>query len=235
VTKQTWNPCSILSPVPAVLVTVRGKNGEENVLTIGWAGTICTIPAMVSISVRKERYSYELLKESGEFVINLTTEALVRATDYCGVRSGRDEDKFAAMELHKEKASKVQAPLIKESPVNIECQVEQVIELGSHDLFIARVVAVDVDEKVIDEKGRLDLGKAHLIAYAHGSYYSLGKQLGTFGYTVKKAPERKSVKSVKKRTEKEPVKGAMTEPEKKSAKTGVKTARAARSTKKSAK
>ncbi len=184
--KQTWNPCSILSPVPAVLVTVKGKNGEENVLTIAWTGTICSNPAMVYISVRKERYSYDLLKESGEFVINLTTEDLVRAADYCGVRSGRSEDKFEKMGLHKEPAAKVGAPLIKESPVNIECRVEQIMELGSHDMFIAKVAAVDVDEKLIDARGRLKMGEAKLLAYAHGSYYGLGKYLGSFGYTVKK-------------------------------------------------
>ena len=135
--KQVWEPCSILSPVPAVLVTVRGKSGQDNVLTIAWCGTVCSSPAMVSISVRKERFSYEMLRESGEFVINLVTEDLVRAADYCGVRSGKTEDKFRTAGLTKAPASKVSAPLISESPVNIECRVTEVRELGSHDLFLA--------------------------------------------------------------------------------------------------
>lgn len=184
--KAVWDPCSILSPVPAVLVTVRGKDGQDNILTIAWCGTVCSSPAMVSISVRKERWSYRMLEESKEFVINLTTEKLLKAADYCGVRSGRTEDKFAAMGLHKEKAAKVGAPLLKESPVNIECRVEKILELGSHDLFLARVEAVDVDEELLDARGRLSLEKAGLIAYAHGAYFPLAEAIGTFGFSVKK-------------------------------------------------
>ncbi len=184
--KQVWDPCSILSPVPAVLATVRDQSGKDNVLTIAWCGTVSSNPPMVYISVRKERFSHHMLKESGEFVINLTTERLLRAADYCGVRSGRNEDKFAAAGLHKEEASKVSAPLIKESPVNIECRVTEVLELGSHDMFLARVEAVDVDESLLDEKGRLMLEKANLIAYAHGSYFPLGEAIGSFGWSVKK-------------------------------------------------
>ena len=184
--KQVWDPCCILSPLPAVLVTVRDKKGNDNVLTIGWTGIVCSNPAQVYISVRPERYSHDFLLENGEYVINLTTKALAKATDYCGVKSGRDEDKFASMKLHKEKASKVSPVLIAESPVNIECKVTKVLELGSHDMFLADVVAVDVDEKLIDKNGRLDLGKADLLSYAHGTYYTLGDFVGTFGYTVKK-------------------------------------------------
>ncbi len=184
--KQVWEPCSILSPVPAVLVTVRGKSGQDNVLTIAWCGTVCSSPAMVSISVRKERFSYEMLRESGEFVINLVTEDLVRAADYCGVRSGKTEDKFRTAGLTKAPASKVSAPLISESPVNIECRVTEVRELGSHDLFLAEVVAVDVDEKLLDPKGRLSLEQAGLVAYAHGQYFPLGESIGSFGYSVRK-------------------------------------------------
>ena len=184
--KQIWEPCSILSPVPAVLVTVRGKSGQDNVLTIAWCGTVCSSPAMVSISVRKERFSYEMLRESGEFVINLVTEELTRAADYCGVRSGKNEDKFRTSGLTKEPASKVSAPLIAESPVNIECRVKEVLELGSHDLFLAEVLSVDVDEKLLDERGRLMLERAGLVAYAHGQYFPLGETIGSFGYSVKK-------------------------------------------------
>lgn len=189
--KQIWKPCSILSPVPAVLVTVRGKGGEENVLTVAWTGTVCTNPAMVYISVRKERYSYPLIKESGEFVINLTTQGLAKAVDFCGVKSGRDTDKFAAMKLERVPASAVSAPLIAESPISIECRVKQIIELGSHDMFLAEVLAVDVDERYLDRNGRLSLEKAGLIGYAHGAYFELGKQLGTFGATVRKHKPRK--------------------------------------------
>jgi len=184
--KQVWEPCSILSPVPAVLVTVRGKDGRSNVFTVAWTGTVCSKPAMVSISVRKERFSHHILKETGEFVINLTTTKLLRAADYCGVKSGRDEDKFAAMKLKTEEAAAVSAPLLSDSPVNMECRVERVIELGSHDLFIARVEKVDVDESILDKEGKLDLEKAGLIAYAHGGYFELKKCLGTFGWSVKK-------------------------------------------------
>ncbi|MDD6072571.1 MAG: flavin reductase family protein [Clostridiales bacterium] len=184
--KQSWKPGNMLYPVPAVLVSCRDKEGKDNVLTIAWAGTICSDPAMLSISVRKERYSYPMIKESGEFVVNLTTKALVEATDYCGVKSGKDEDKFAAMNLTKGEAEKINAPIIMESPVNIECKVKQVLELGSHDMFIAEVVNVQVSEELLDEKGSFKLQDAELLAYSHGEYYELGNKLGTFGFSVKK-------------------------------------------------
>ena len=184
--KQSWKPGNMLYPVPAVLVSCRDKEGKDNVLTVAWAGTICSDPAMLSISVRKERYSHSMIKETGEFVVNLTTKELLRATDYCGVKSGRDEDKFAAMELTKGEAEKVNVPIIMESPVNIECKVKQVLELGSHDMFIAEVVNVQVSEKYMDEKGAFHLNDADLLAYSHGRYYELGKELGTFGYSVRK-------------------------------------------------
>ena len=184
--KQAWKPGSLLAPVPAVLVTVRSKEGQDNILTIAWAGTVCSSPAMVSISVRPERYSYPILKETGEFVINLVTKDMIRAADYCGVKSGRDEDKFAACGLHKEPAGTVSAPILKESPLALECKVEQVIPLGSHDLFIARVTQVDVDEALMDENGRLKLEEAGLVSYVHGEYYAQGARVGTFGYSVKK-------------------------------------------------
>lgn len=187
--KQVWRGSTLLNPEPAVLVSC-GSLEKPNLITVGWCGTICTQPSMVSISIRPERYSHHLIKESGEFVINLTTEKLVRATDWCGVKSGRDVDKFAACGLTAAAASKVGAPLLAESPLNMECRVTQIIPLGSHDLFLAEVVACDVEESLLDEKGKLCLDKAGLIAYSHGEYFALGKQLGTFGYSVRKKPLR---------------------------------------------
>lgn len=184
--KQSWKPGNMLYPVPAVLVSCRDKEGKDNVLTVAWAGTICSDPAMLSISVRKERHSYKMIKESGVFVVNLTTKDLVRATDYCGVKSGRDEDKFAAMSLSKGEAEKINAPIIIESPVNIECKVKQVLELGSHDMFLAEVVNVQISDEYMDEKGGFHLNDAGLLAYSHGEYYELGDKLGTFGYSVRK-------------------------------------------------
>ncbi len=189
--KQQWKPGNMLYPLPAVMVTVRGKNGEDNIITVAWAGTVCTNPPMVSISVRPERYSCHMLEESKEFVINLTTEKLCYATDYCGVRSGRDVDKFKEMKLTKTEASLVNAPMIEESPVNVECRVEKIEKLGSHYMFIARVLAVHADEAYMDENGRFDLNKACPMVYSHGEYYGLGKKLGSFGYSVKKKKKRK--------------------------------------------
>lgn len=184
--KQIWKPGNMLYPLPVVMVSVADKCGRNNILTVAWAGTICTNPAMVSISVRPERYSYSILKETGEFVLNLTTKDLVYATDYCGVKSGRDVDKFKEMNLTALAASKVSAPLIAQSPVNIECKVRDVLALGSHDMFIADVVAVHADEKYMDEKGKFHLEKAEPIVYSHGTYFACGDALGTFGYSVRK-------------------------------------------------
>lgn len=176
----------MLYPLPVVMVSMMDKNGNYNIITIGWAGTICTNPPMVSISVRPERYSYQILRESGEFVINLTTRELAYATDYCGVKSGRDVDKFRELKLTALPASKVGAPLIAESPVNIECRVCQVMPLGSHHMFLAEVAAVHADEKYMDEKRRFHLEKAEPIVYCHGAYLVCGEQLGTFGFSVRK-------------------------------------------------
>lgn len=184
--RQVWKPGNMLYPLPAVMVSCALAGERPNIITVAWTGTVCSSPAMVSISVRPERHSYHMIRESGEFVINLTTEELVRAADYCGVRSGRDVDKFQQMKLTPLKASQVAAPLIGESPVNIECRVEQVLELGSHHMFLASVLAVDVDERWMNEKGKLELNKAGLAVYSHGEYFALGKQLGTFGYSVKR-------------------------------------------------
>lgn len=184
--KQIWKAGNMVYPLPAVMVSMADKNNKSNIITVAWTGTVCTNPPMVYISVRKERYSYPILVETGEFVINLTTESLAYATDYCGVKSGRDVDKFHEMKLTKGKAKVVNAPLIEESPVNIECIVKEIKALGSHDMFIAEVVAVHADEKYLDEKNRFDLSKADPMVYSHGEYYGLGKKLGTFGYSVRK-------------------------------------------------
>lgn len=184
--RQVWKPGNMLYPLPAVMVSCALAGERPNIITVAWTGTVCSSPAMVSISVRPERHSYHMIRETGEFVINLTTEELVRAADYCGVRSGRDVDKFEEMRLTPLKASRVAAPLIGESPVNIECRVEQVLELGSHHMFLASVLAVDVDESWMNEKGKLELNKAGLAVYSHGEYFALGKRLGTFGYSVKR-------------------------------------------------
>lgn len=181
----------MLYPLPAVLVSVADREGRDNLITVAWAGTVCTNPPMVSISVRPERYSYAMLRETGEFVINLTTEELAFATDYCGVRSGRDGDKFQALGLTREAASKVAAPLLGESPVNLECRVKQVLELGSHHMFVAEVLAVHVDPGLLDERGKLHLDRSRPIVYSHGEYYGLGSMLGTFGYSVKKNKRKK--------------------------------------------
>ena len=186
--KQSWKPGNMLYPLPVVLVSAADEEGNTNVLTVAWAGTVCSDPPMVSVSIRPERYSYRMIKETGEFVINLTTEELAYATDYCGVVSGRDADKFKNMHLTPVKGDVVKAPLIKESPVNIECIVKDIKSLGSHDMFIAHVAAVHVDEKYMDTKNKFHLEDAHPIVYSHGIYMSLGKRIGTFGYSVRKGP-----------------------------------------------
>lgn len=184
--KEIWKPGNMLYPLPVVMVSVADRGGNNNIITIGWVATVCTNPPMVSISVRPERYSYSILKDTGEFVINLTTKKLTYATDYCGVKSGRDVDKFKELNLTPVPASKVKAPLIAESPVNIECRVNRVIPLGSHDMFLADVLAVHADEQYMDEKRKFHLEKAEPIVYSHGTYFDCGEQIGTFGYSVKR-------------------------------------------------
>ena len=168
--KEIWKPGNMLYPLPAVLVSMADKEGKYNIITIAWAGTVCTNPPMVSISLRPERYSYGILKETGEFVINLTTRALVRAVDYCGVKSGREVDKFRTLGLTALPGEQVAAPLIGESPVNIECRVNRILPLGSHHMFLADVAAVHADEKYMDEKHKFHLEKADPIVYSHGAY-----------------------------------------------------------------
>ena len=183
--KVTWKPGTFLYPIPAVMVSC-GTMEKSNIITVAWTGIINTNPAMVYISVRPTRYSYKMIKEQGEFVINLTTKELARATDWCGVRSGAKYDKFKEMNLHKEKANFVKCPMIKESPVSIECKVKEIKELGSHNMFIADVLAINADEKYIDEKGAFDISKCDLISYSNGGYYTQGKKIGKFGYSVQK-------------------------------------------------
>ncbi|MBM6738385.1 MULTISPECIES: flavin reductase family protein [Clostridia] len=189
--KEIWKPGNMLYPLPAVMASCGDQEGRTNIITVAWTGTVCTNPAMVYISVRPQRYSYDIIRRSGEFVINLTTEKLLRAADWCGVRSGRDVDKWKEMHLTPGKAAKLAfAPVIEESPVNIECRVTEVKELGSHHMFLARVEAVQADTAYMDEAGRFHLNDAGLVAYSHGEYMELGKKRGSFGYSVKKKKRR---------------------------------------------
>ena len=184
--KQQWKPGNMLYPLPAVMVSCGDKQGNKNVLTAAWTGTICSDPAMVYVSIRKSRYSHHMIMDTKEYVINLTTEALAKATDYVGVRSGKDEDKFKKMNLTPVMGTLKYAPMIDESPVCIECIVEKVLELGSHDMFIAKVKNVYADEKYMDETGKFDLAKAKPLVYSHGQYYGTGKKIGRFGFSVQK-------------------------------------------------
>ena len=183
--KVMWKPGTFLYPLPAVMVSC-GTMKKSNIITVAWTGILNTNPATVYISVRPTRYSYKLLKEQGEFVINLTNKKLARATDWCGVKTGAKVDKFKEMNLHKEKANFVKCPMIKESTVSVECKVKEIKEIGSHHMFIADVLAINADEKYIDEKGAFDISKCDLIAYSNGNYYSLGRKIGKFGFSVKK-------------------------------------------------
>ena len=188
--KVTWKPGTFLYPIPAVMVSC-GNMEKSNIITVAWTGIINTNPAMVYISVRPSRYSYNLIKESGEFVINLTTKDLAYATDWCGVKTGAKVDKFKEMKLTKEQAKFVKCPMIKESPVSVECKVKEIRELGTHHMFVAEVLAINADEKYIDEKGAFDISKCDLIAYSNGNYYTLGKKIGRFGFSVQKKKKRR--------------------------------------------
>ena len=189
--KRQFKPGNMLYPVPAVLVTAADREGNSNIFTVAWAGTICTNPPMLSISVRPERHSYHMIRETGEFVVNLTTESMAWATDYCGVRSGRDVDKFKETGLTAIPGPVTGCPMVAESPVNLECKVKEVKALGSHDMFLAEVVAVHVSEDYMEGNGRFCLNQTGLVAYSHGEYFSLGKKLGTFGYSVRKPAKKK--------------------------------------------
>lgn len=183
--RKTWKAGTFIYPIPAVMVSC-GDIENSNIITVAWTGILNTNPAKVYISIRPERYSYKIIKENKEFVINLTTKDLAYATDWCGVKSGAKFDKFKEMNLTKEKSNFVKAPSIKESPVSIECKVDKIIEIGSHHMFVADVLSINADEKFIDEKGAFDISKCNLIAYANGGYYALGKKIGKFGYSVQK-------------------------------------------------
>lgn len=196
--KLQWKPGTLLAPAPPALVSC-GTMEVHNVLTAAWTGIVCSEPPMTYVSIRPERYSHHMILERGEFVINLPTQAIVRATDLCGVKSGRDGDKFALAGLTAEPSALVAAPGIGECPVSLECRVREVLHLGSHDMFLSDIVAVDVDPGYVDEKGALHLEKAGLLAYAHGGYYGLGRQLGTFGFSVRKKPVRRGAKPAKRK------------------------------------
>ena len=201
--KYAFKPGNMIYPVPAVLVSAADREGNTNIFTAAWTGTKCSNPPMAYISVRPERYSYHMIRETGEFVINLTTKELARAADYCGVRSGRDVDKWKEMKLTPVKGREVSVPLIGESPVNIECRVTEVKELGSHHMFLAQVVAVSVDEAYMDENGRFDLNASGLIAYSHGQYRELGENLGGFGFSVQKNAKKSGKPPAKRNRQKD--------------------------------
>ena len=185
--KINWKPGTLLAPAPPALVT-SGDGERSNVFTAAWTGIVCSEPPMTYVSIRRERFSHGIISETREFVINLPCEAIARATDLCGVRSGRDGDKFALAGLTREPSHQVAAPTIAECPVSLECRVREIIPLGSHDMFLADIVSVGVDPRFVDEKGALHMEICGLLAYAHGAYFGLGKQLGTFGFSVRKKP-----------------------------------------------
>ena len=199
--RKIWKAGTFVYPIPSALISC-GTMEKSNILTIAWTGIINTDPAMVYISVRPNRYSYNIIKKNKEFVINLTNKDLAFATDWCGVRSGKDYDKFKEMELHKEKAKFVKCPIIKESPVAVECKVKEIVELGSHHMFIAEVLSIDADEKYMDDKGSFDISKCNLIAYANGGYYPLGKKIGKFGYSVQRKKKKKKNTNNRKKLQK---------------------------------
>lgn len=199
-------------PVPAVMVSCGQSPQQYNIITIAWTGTLCTDPALAYISIRKSRHSYQLIQEAGAFVINLTTKDLAFATDYCGVVSGRDVDKFKRMNLTAIKAPNVPAPMIKEAPISIECRLREIVPLGLHDMFIGEVVAIHADPQYMDETGKFNLDKAQPIAYSHGAYYTLGEKLGTFGYSVKKPLKAKKGRPKAASTPKKTSKPTKTQP-----------------------
>ena len=201
--KRIWKPGTLIYPLPAIMVSCGDFNGEKNIITIAWTGTICSNPPMCYISIRPERHSYQMIKESGEFVINLTTESLAFATDFCGVKSGKDMDKFKKTKLTPLPGIAVKAPIIGESPLNIECKVIEIKKLGSHDMFIAEVVAVHANEDLFNpETDAFDLNAAQMLVYSHGHYFGVGKKIGRFGYSVMKEKTKKRIEKVEVRIKK---------------------------------
>ncbi|MBE6584299.1 MAG: flavin reductase family protein [Ruminococcaceae bacterium] len=194
--KMRWKGGALIAPLPPVMISC-GDMEKSNIITVAWTGIINTIPPKTYISVRPSRHSYNIIKESGEFVINLTSASQVRSADYCGIYTGAKVDKFAKCNFHKEEAQGVSCPLIAESPLSLECRVTEIIPLGTHDMFLADIVGVDVDEELIDKNGKLDLSRAHLAAYAHGEYFELGKKIGTFGFSAAKKKKRASAQKGK--------------------------------------
>lgn len=195
-----WRPSNLLNPVPAVLISCTDGEGHDNVMTAAWAGTVCSDPVMVSVSIRKSRHSHAMIMKTREFVMNMTNESMVRAVDYAGIYSGAKVDKFdlpGQLHMTREKAHVVSAPCIAESPLCLECKVVQVLELGTHDMFVAEVVSTDVDESLLDDKGTLDLSRAHLITYSHGEYWTLGRKIGKFGFTSLKSEKENNMKEKK--------------------------------------
>lgn len=192
--KQYWKPGNMLYPLPVVMVSCQREGEKPNIITAAWCGTVCSSPAMLSVSIRPERYSHDIIEETGEFVVNLVNKELVFATDYCGVKSGREVDKFAEMKLTPLPSQQIGAPGIAESPVNIECKVVNIQKLGTHDMFVAEIVGVTADDKYMDETGRFHLNHAGLVTYSHGEYFELGKKLGKFGYSVQKKRKKRKKK-----------------------------------------
>ena len=193
--KNLFKGSVVLNPVPVVLITSRNSEGKENVFTVAWTGTICTKPPMLSISIRPERLSYEYIKETMEFTVNLPTRKLTRETDYCGVRSGRTNNKIEEMKFTMKEGKEVKSPYIDECPVNIECKVKDIIPLGTHDLFLAEVLCSHIDSKLLDENEKIHFEWANLISYSHGEYFPMPKEaIGSFGYSVakKKTIEKKA-------------------------------------------
>lgn len=192
--KELWKPGNMLYPLPAVMISCQRPGERPNIITVAWTATVCTSPPMLSVSIRPERYSYDIIRETGEFVVNLTTKKLAKATDFCGVRSGRDTDKFEEMKLTPVAVETVSVPGIEESPVNIACKVKEVLELGSHHMFVAEVTGVLVETDYMNETGKFELNKTDLLAYSHGQYFTLGESLGTFGYSVRKKNKKAAKK-----------------------------------------
>ena len=200
--KQMWKPGTLLYPVPAVMVSCRNSEGVNNIITVSWTGIACSDPAMLYVSIRPERYSYDMIKNSGSFVVNIPNRSLTYAADFCGVKSGRDVNKFEHLGLTAQKSNLVDAPSIGECPVNLECRVRDILTLGSHDMFISEILCVNVEDGLLDKSGKLHLNKADLICYNHGEYRALTESLGHFGFSVRKTPRTADKKKTFKKEKK---------------------------------